>query len=676
MYLFTDSIDFRLTVFTLAHIGKDFPESNKDLNLSSEIIPDQCKKAVCVSGNCIDECSCQKKESIESVDTKFVDKRRAASIIVEDYDWTSRQTGQTSMFLKTYGTSSLFFNFAKGRHVKRIWMNAEPVFCLHIFSDDPNIKIGRSDEILECMAMESELLTKKCYEISSAFGNMVRDFATPEYPKSLRAFYKSYLPEDVQLSKKNAARIHNCFMNELKAILADSFSELYHNDLSRTIRILFLDPDFRIPYTADFNQFVQTDVVSIILNNPCPCRNTRERTDKEKEMAAIKIQSVFKMYHMKRMKDIHQINNNNFPSIIELSKSIYIDIFSAKNKDLQCIKIVRGMLFNEDIKDLVENFTFFKDLKSVIDLKLFSGDANEMKQIRCTPFLKRCFYFYDDEVYMRPYIFSTIPTYIVRVFDNDTGDEIDRYTNNTLVHKYVKNKKGYTIFAYGLSNQGIHVKTHSWKLLIVSEKILVASSIEIDQQSNSMLQLDGIYLPNLENVITKIILKINSNCRGTFYLQTSSETARLKMECITAEGNIIAEAYGLSSVMIPFVHMEIEPDDSTNQETSSVDKNAKLKKNKSQRRVSNKSISMRDKKKWDKDSVLSISKKRSIAEQRFSYDYKEFFIRVILLENSWPLNTTEWNFVNAVRAQSNVEPELFFNKASLNKGSLGGLKKP
>lgn len=660
VYLCTDSIDMKLVLLSAATVAKDFPapeiKKNVDFEQPDKVI---CTKYVCKLGKCIDECLCQ-NTTVEERNVQaesFVDTRKLIKISIEDYIWNSRETADTFIKLKSYGTKNVLMELSKGRHVKKLTIQNEKPYVLILLSNT-ELTVGKMDEILDSMFSESCMLTKTCYDICSAFGNLIKNFGTSDYPSSLRDFYKSYCVSG-DLSKTQLELVHSCFQEELIKFFTEVFPEEQYYNISRAIKVLLLNPHFRIP-------MLRLNTPNIIKEEPineaddeCKCEDIDGMNLKQD--SATKIQAFFKMIYIRLLKRIHDPSHKYFLSIVDMLKSIYMTMFSNKSRNTICMNLLRNLVNNEKLSDIAKYFPYYKDLNSVISLTKVTGEIKHADAYSWVPIVRQIFHVQStDDILIRVYLLCDLKDYMLRIFNNDTADEMERNINEALVCKYRKNVKGYTILGYG-KVQNVALSNMQWKLYIVTQKTINPLPITAEPISITSLHVRENYVANLDKLICRCIIKINHTSMISLRFSVSSDNVKIKLQCLDKNGEVLLETIDTTNVLIPVLMLEAN-DNSYSTENSSIVTKASI------RSADTSRVSMKKPTKHrittDKRSIqsrASTKHKRKPTVVPINGTVTEYIVQAFVLEGSWPLSVREWTVVEKLKTHNFIEDELLAN---------------
>ncbi|KAK4881109.1 hypothetical protein RN001_004428 [Aquatica leii] len=605
IYIFCDSVDYKLIVINLAQEGNVDVLTNKS---ATNII----------------------------YDVPF------SYILIEDYNWQSQKISDIVISLRTYGNKTLLMEINPGRFVFRMWLKSEKSFFINIMSDS-DIEIGSLEYVLEYMSHESERLMQFCDNVSSCYGQLVQKLGTPSYKDALKLFYKSYLPEST-LTKAQLIAVHDIFMKELITMVNNVSSKEELKIRILALKVLFLNP--KIDYDCNFFSRKMNSI----------CEDTSNDDDTEsielKEKAVVVLQTAFRRFLVLRLSSMHNQKHLDHLKIFEKLKFIYNDIFSVSNRMVACANLVRHfLLINPTMIDISQEYALTKDLKSTIHLKHFVGSvpvcANDW-----IPINRYIFHCNSVEpTTIKIYLFSNLTKYMVRVFNNDTKKEIIRFTNNVIVNDYESNTNGYTVFCYGWSDfQG----ECRWKLNFVTVKTKSVITITVPDVRIVNNVIKQIYRPNVYNYICRCTVKIEHDVVLSFRLSTTYKDVELHLRCLNEAGEVLSEISGKTSVIIPFVLLYYVP--------ASIDKrpifhsttSVTSKEFKSKTRLS----SLKSKRRSSLDRKIS---KVSLTTDKSSIDdfkMKEttYFVEAFVVNDSWPLTKKEWQVVEEFKNKSLLVP--------------------
>lgn len=107
-------------------------------------------------------------------------------------------------------------------------------------------------------------------------------------------------------------------------------------------------------------------------------------------------------------------------------------------------------MFRKD-PHLLAKFPFKDDEWSRACFEDHTGHYKEQPANSMFLMFRETFYVQNHGVLIVPHLYTSVPTCSLRVFNNDTGEEIPRVFQRVAPHIYTKNKHGYTFVAEGRS---------------------------------------------------------------------------------------------------------------------------------------------------------------------------------------------------------------------------------
>lgn len=660
-YLFSDSIDYKYLVFNLSHVGNQMLLPNFKYRVKSE--KPICLKEICLLGLCDDDCSCQEKdESVQEIE-EFVDTRHTGCVIVEEYNWKKRDLGATVFYLNAYGSKSFVVELRPGRIIWRLWLKSSTHLVLTILSDT-DMTVGAAEDVLEKMALESELVLKLSYDICTAFGNLVKYYGTEEFLTYLRSYYKVYVP-NLDLTKNELNTMHETFMHIFLRVLEEQISVNDRVQYISALRALFIDPTLRFSSQEDRKH---ASNIRLCLSDIELCQCVDAMEEKKKERAAATIQAFFKMIHVRKLKQRRLATNPQYPSTFETLRQIYNVMFSAKTRTATCPGLIRRYVYTAKMEKLREFFPYFKDIGNVIKKDKISGVIPKLAQNSWVA-LSRFNISVENVRLVRFYIRSGLPEYVLRVFENDMDEELERYTNVALVSEYSPNDSGYTVVAYGWSRNET-LKSCSWEINVIREDVRDLEDISIKNPGIEVTTIRGEYVPNLSNKLFTYVLSSDNHDILTFRLSLSSENVKVTLKCLAKK------SHGSSNVILPCVPVHFKKIESDSivfniMKPDLPSYNSQYIKNRSSKSLTRK---LSSKKKFctvdsqDSDTSLTLSSDVSSVDTKLSISnlFSEssinitpvYAVEAFIEKNSWPLTQEEWNRVEVRKTKEYIEQEL------------------
>lgn len=95
-------------------------------------------------------------------------------------------------------------------------------------------------------------------------------------------------------------------------------------------------------------------------------------------------------------------------------------------------------------------------------------------------------------------IFSNLTQYYIRVFDNDTSEEMKCIINNVAVNKYSPNNGGYTVVAYGWATDQLYMNS---KIIFACPQDDIENLLSFSTKASRKDTISHCYIPNTMNLL-------------------------------------------------------------------------------------------------------------------------------------------------------------------------------
>ncbi|KAK5649575.1 hypothetical protein RI129_000604 [Pyrocoelia pectoralis] len=556
------------------------------------------------------------------------------------------QLGDVLISVNAYGTRSALLHIRPGRAVFKMWVKSDNSFIIHLLSDS-EIICNTLETILEYMSHESEKLMQMSDIISSSYGQLVQAFGRSEFKDKLTLFYKSYMPPCV-LPKKASITVHASFMETFLKQVEDYSPQSEFTDRVFALKVLFLNPTLYSGHSNKCDLKFKTnednesdDVASIKLRN----------------VAAMKIQALFKKIFILKLQQIHNDSHKSYFKIFECLKKIYIDIFNVNNRMNRCCDLIRKfLLVNIHMISVRNYYSVIKDLSYTTCLQQFTGCEQISTANSWVAISRHVFHcIHSREISVKINLFCNVPTFIVRVFDNDSDKEIARHTNNVLVYKYSANVHGYTVLSYGWSDREDKCQ---WKLDFTTMKshdcLLVIPNVNI---YNYVLKYN--YTTNANNYMCRCIINIDHDVSFTLRLSANYENVVFRFRCVNELGQVFGEVIGKQNVILPNVMLKYIPVIDTGNYVYNESVNVSPRSSKSRssailRKAPKKSLRSLDKLSRGKQSSKDIIKRQD-SSQEIKYKDTTYLVEAFVIDDSWPLTNGEWDVVQEIKSKRSIE---------------------
>lgn len=424
LYIFVDSLDYKFILFNLIQPGFTCLLKGTENHLKGSVdkVEGPTYASVSESKHGIikskhtSEINHQNHEKKTNCNAERVPKKALLSLghlIVEDYNWQDDKTRNVRVFLSSVGTKSILTNLEKGRFCLRLWIDTNEHYILNILTDT-NLVIGNLEMILDVMKTESHQLVNCCFNVSSAYGQLVQSLGTPAYPAALNKFYSTLKP-NVNYKKQDFEAILALFFENLLEYLQRNLNEIDYNKSILALRILFLNSKIGsiskniFMCETDIDNQSQGSVDQILL--------------REIERAAVTIQAYFRGVYVRILKLRQNSSDKGFMNTFESLKRIYTTCFSVDKRLTACVDILRNILKKPDVAKF---YSWVKDLTNVVDIEDFNGSSS-VAFSNWIPICRYLFYCQSEHpAIVKICLFGEIDQCLIRVFDNESGKEMPR----------------------------------------------------------------------------------------------------------------------------------------------------------------------------------------------------------------------------------------------------------
>ncbi|KAL3276798.1 hypothetical protein HHI36_012161 [Cryptolaemus montrouzieri] len=561
---------------------------------------------------------------------------KISHMIFECYSWDSAKTGNVTAFLNSYGNKSTLLELASGRHIFRVWVKSEFPFCITILADTP-FTVGCLEMIMEPMAEEPMQITQFANDITVAFANLITTFGTQEFSQSLKKFYCSYMPKNAnkQLTSRQRLSIHETFKKSLISYLGNIQDIPSLQKTIDSLRTLFLDVTLR----ATRHSSLKT--ASTKRENAFQFQSLQEKNICEK--ASTKLAAFLKGVQVRMLKKRHYYSNTYFPLICDTLKNIYDTIFSIEKRKESFGIVVRNFFNHETMEDFVDSYDASRDFIWDVIVQTYCGTS---ELTRDYVILCRYIIYCQTDVPLCIHLFCSTSNYVLRVIDNDTGQEIYRFTVETLPTTYTPNTYGYTVIGFAWHED---VKLINWKLVIISDRKIMTPFYVEEIKSVSYTTFEN-YVPICQNIIGKHTILIKEYTLFAMRFSCSYKNVKFNIKLFDPDRNLLIDIYGTEKIIIPSVALKCAylSDSISSVKTKS---SKSLLKSKSSgkgsgdvRRSSDKNIS--------KKGSLSARKIKEFAIDVVSEPDSEpvaYNLEIYVVDNSWPLTIEEWKKIKILR---------------------------
>ncbi|XP_043494939.1 androglobin-like [Polistes fuscatus] len=544
LYLFCDSLEDKFFLINLSSMEERLPFSSLVSN----------------------------EEEVDDSITIRLSSENVSYLIVEKHSWFFRPTeSRTLISISTSGTKSSVLELKGGRHLLRIYCRSESR-CFVSISSNTIFHVGDRLKIHRLMITESDRIDFLVKHVSNSIAKAFLSFGSKDYISNLMTFYRSYMPDLRGFTERRDRaffkQIHEHFMEELLESIKMIFQSEDVPEILSSLRIFFLDPTIGLKRhktsSIIFDVFREIDDSSSLKENYSSESIDGEMVWIDYNQAARVIQSFFKMVIVKRYKQRHDTNHKDHSKILTSLLKI-AELFDYSNGESLACSLLRKVI--QKNQRFNEAYPCSKDFQYVLKIQECKGSLLNVKPNQWIPITRLIVNAKENEtIFGTIQLFTNLPSYNLRLFNNETGREIWRIVNNVAPSNYPYTTFGYTLFAYGwCDNQKL--RDTEWILHFVTIKgksmfyqLADKEPISLTTKIPTLIieETFNTYIPNTMNLISKWIVNIVKDSVLSLRLMTSYELVQMKIRIVDDKENILLEIEGRSVLCIPVVYLKLK----------------------------------------------------------------------------------------------------------------------
>ncbi|XP_041351984.1 androglobin-like isoform X2 [Gigantopelta aegis] len=598
-------------------------------------------------------------------------KVQPGTVVAEPYSWKSLITGQPVLHLKTTATRAAVLSLPAGRHVLRFMMRSPLAYHIHLCSSTQFV-FGDEDTVMAQLTNESCRFRDNAAQVINNLGKCINALASPN-PESFQQAWEelvdSHCPyrHDKRLSKQHHFHIFN---ESLYATLKKSLHDIICPELAFAIRVLLFDAStpniLGIRYSsrpATGSAASQRGSAKLShKSKQAPTEGEVEKVEQwlnreistEEHVAAVKIQKAWRGAWVRKIKAARiPGTDENIKVVEQLQKAWAILETNAEETGLY--------LFREMFKlneDIMQKYPFYQDEWNKISYADYRGNYPEQSSGAWFVVFREIFYV-KDEMLAVPKLYVPISTCLLRVVNNDTGEEIPKVFQKVAPYVYKKNKKGYTFVAEArTTDQPLAAGTWRMRMIGSLSPLPAPKGHEINSAFNAR-EIRDYYLPNNKNIIFRYSVKVVEDHLASLQVNASKHDVYIKLQILDSEVECIS-AVGKGHVVIPayIFHKDYNPDESETKRSSS---RSSSRWKPSQPNVA-KGKGATSARSDGRSSRSSDRSQQSDDQDEISMKTHKYIIQATVLKNSWPLSESSWTFVQMLKEMEKNELKVAYKE--------------
>lgn len=603
-------------------------------------------------------------------------------LVAEPYSWKSLVTGQPILRICTTGSKASVLSLPPGRHVLRFLLQAPHGYHVEMASQTPFV-YGDEDTVMAFLTKESCRFLDHTMGVIQAVGNLVASFADP--PPNRKFDLDLGLrgqPKDLQ--ERHYKVFIKCLLRSVQYHLADSYDLAMHFAWKafqfQASLCLFQRVGHRPLSAEQITQIGSRPSKRRLGSRSAVPPTWVDRTSStEEEMAATKIQAQFRGYYVRKLSRAYVKGTDEHQKVWELLSKAWSAIES--NLEGFTIQIFR-LMFKRD-PGLFPLFPFYKDEWSRVAYTDYNGTYPEQPPNAWFVVFRDVF-FVDEPVLMVPKLNISLPTCLLRVVDNDSGEELTRISQKVAPNNLKKNKRGYTFVAEARTPNAI-LPPGKFRLRVIGSTEPLPYPGRDGVNSHFLnKEIRDYYIPNRYNVIFRYTVKVTEDHMVSLQLGTSKPDVYIKLQVLDHEQEVVSTTGKGHAVIPAFTFFRDRTGDEEEKHTkrgsrpptSSQPRSAKRPAS-GNRKVAPSPVQTKGSKKSGKESSISSSRPGSSKASRpFIFDDSEdkdeeepedtepeikirkYIIQAQVLRDSWPLSKNSWDFVAMLKSLERLEVDV------------------
>ncbi|XP_061176714.1 androglobin-like isoform X2 [Saccostrea echinata] len=593
------------------------------------------------------------------------------TLVAEPYSWKSLVTGQPILRIRSTATKAAVLNLPAGRHVLRFMMSGPLGYCVHLVSTVPFV-FGNEEEVMPELTKESCRFVDNALQVINSIGKCINSFTDTEAFKKnwdeLVSFHCPYR-NDKLMSKQHHFEVFNdALYNMLRKCLSDvatpeiAFAWRCFTFDATSKNILGLPTSSR-PGTAttshrgsakppgggkekdkdkDKGKQQQQQRETEKVENPWA---NREPTPFE-HTSAVKIQKSWKAYYVRKITQARTQGSEENIKVAENLQKCWNII--EPNAEQNGLFLFRFMFKNDP--DIMVKYPFYQDEWNKISYADYSGTYPDQPPNNWFLVFREIFYV-SEEMLAVPKLYVPVSTCLLRVVNNDTGEEIPRVFQKVAPYVYKKNRKGYTFVAEArTTDQGI--PSNKWRMRLIGSLSPLPAPAKPDTVNSSFVvkHITDYYVPNSKDVIFRYTVKVTEDHLASIQVNTSKLDVYIKLVILDNETEV-ATTQGKGHAVIPsFIFLkDLDPNEEKRPSSRASTKETKGKGGSKENVGKKRSGSGKSPEGRTSRPGSRISDASEVDLEEKDYKPHKYIIQAMVQKNSWPLSESSWAFVQMLK---------------------------
>ncbi|XP_069706973.1 androglobin [Phaenicophaeus curvirostris] len=573
-------------------------------------------------------------------------------LMAERFSWKCVTPGELVLKMHTSATKATVLNLPAGRHILLFTVSSPIGHDIHLCSMVPCV-FGEEDAVMPVLEQESFRFIEHATTILKAVGNVINNFNSElELSKALKELELAHCPPGLHgagMVEEHFKVFNSAFWHLIKYVLGKKDSYNYKFAF-RSLTSHFKDIQISEDDIMSSESFEKNSLSS--WQNQTPTS--------EEEAAALKIQAIWRGVYVRKVlksrKPGTKENTNAKETLQKLWTAIELNFE-------QCAVILLREMFKRNCKS-IEKFPCYEDEWCKMSFADYAVTYVDQPPNMWFVVFREIF-LVSEEMLIVPKVYTSIPSCMLHVVDNDTLEEIPHVFSKVAPHVYTKNKKGYTFMAEARTDD-IPMTAGRWKLrLIGSHSPLPVLTRKAVYNAYSTKEIKEYYIPNDKNVMLRYCVNVTASHVATVQVQTSKSDVFIKLQVLDNEEEIVSVT-GKGHALIPafnFLSNEklLSSHSSKTIIHSSTRKESETGVSKKKSHISY----LKDTKSSSKPGLVQecppLLEDESVLLENFQKSHvspqqpHKYIIQAFVLYNSWPLTESQLLFVQELKEMEKNE---------------------
>ncbi|NXX80560.1 ADGB protein, partial [Urocolius indicus] len=581
-------------------------------------------------------------------------------LTVERFSWKRVTPGELLLKMHTSATKSTVLNLPVGRHLLLFTVSSAIGHHIHLCSMIPCV-FGEEDTVMPSLEKESYRFVEQATAILRAVGNVINNFSSkPELSKAMKELELVHCPPGLYgtgMAEEHFKVFNGAFWYFIKHVLGRKASFNY--------KFAFRS------FTLDFKdtEVSEDDTVSSESCEKSSLSGWQKRTPtSEEDTAACKLQAIWRGTYVRKVLNSRKPGTKENANVKETLQKLWTAI--ELNFEECAVMLLRKM-FKTSCKS-IEKFPCYEDEWCKVSFADYTVTYTDHAPNAWFVVFREIFLVPEDMLVVSK-VYTTIPSCILHVVDNDTLEEMPHVFFKVAPRVYPKNKKGYIFMAEARTGD-LPVAAGRWRLrLIGSPGPLPFLSREAVNNVYSTKEIKEYYIPNDKHVMFRYSVKVAASHIATVQVQTSKSDVFIKLQVLDNEEEIVSVTGKGHAVIPAFTFLSNEtPLSSLSSKTQIIQSSTRKESETGGSKRKGHISSTKDTKSSFKTGVIRehppVLEDESFLLENFQntdgspQQFHEYIIQALVLYNSWPLTESQSLFVQELKEMESNQVKVYGEK--------------